>query len=177
MNVEIREQREGAGAVARAILDRLPDWFGIPEANEEYVADAEREGAVIASADDGDVGILVLLRHTPYAAEVHLMAVVPELHRHGIGRLLLQHAERRLAAEGIEFLQVKTLSAASPDPNYAKTRRFYEAYGFRPLQEFPDLWHPSNPALQLVKVVEAGAANEAAPPHPPPESATTSRQI
>lgn len=38
-----------------------------------------------------------------------------------------------------------------PDPNYDKTRLFYLAEGFRPLEEFPTLWDPSNPALQLIK--------------------------
>ena len=30
-------------------------------------------------------------------------------------------------------------------------RAFYLACGFRPLEEFPTLWGPENPALQLVK--------------------------
>ena len=150
---DLRTEPHGAGPSCRAILDRLPEWFGIAEANDQYVADADQFGALIAALDGADVGILVLKRHSPYAAEVHLLAVVPELHRRGIGRTLLQAAEAQLAAEGVEFLQVKTLSARSPDANYAKTRAFYEAYGFRALEEFPDLWHPSNPALQLVKAV------------------------
>jgi len=66
---------------------------------------------------------------------------------------MLRHAEAALAAEGIEFLQVKTLSASHPDEGYRKTRAFYFAYGFRPLEEFPTLWSPDQPALQLVKTV------------------------
>jgi ribosomal protein S18 acetylase RimI-like enzyme len=66
---------------------------------------------------------------------------------------MLRHLEGRLAAGGVEFLQVKTLSGAHPDPGYAATRAFYLAYGFRPLEEFPTLWDPSNPALQLIKAV------------------------
>jgi hypothetical protein len=50
-------------------------------------------------------------------------------------------------------LQVKTLSASRPDPGYDKTRAFYLAFGFRPLEEFPTLWYPSNPALQLIKSI------------------------
>ena len=81
------------------------------------------------------------------------MAVRPEHHRRGIGRALLLHAEASLTRAGVEFLQVKTLSPSADDEGYAKTRAFYLAYGFRPLEEFPDLWDPQNPALQMVKTV------------------------
>ncbi len=81
------------------------------------------------------------------------MAVVPEHHRQGIGRKMIEHAEDSLARTGVEFLQVKTLSAAHPDEGYQKTRAFYFGCGFRPLQEFPELWGQGEPALQLVKVV------------------------
>ena len=54
---------------------------------------------------------------------------------------------------GVEFLQVKTLSGKHPDEGYKKTRAFYLADGFRPLEEFPNLWGLENPALQLIKVV------------------------
>ena len=57
------------------------------------------------------------------------------------------------ARAGTEFLQVKTLSAKHPDEGYEKTRAFYLAYGFRPLEEFPTLWSPESPALQLIKTV------------------------
>jgi ribosomal protein S18 acetylase RimI-like enzyme len=74
------------------------------------------------------------------------MAVLPELHRQGIGRALLGHAEAMLAADGVEFLQVKTLGPSKSDDGYDKTRAFYLAYGFRPLEEFPELWGPREPS-------------------------------
>lgn len=150
-DVTLRDQPSGSGPIARKILDALPAWFGIPEANDDYVAFAETAPSVVATIDGQDVGLLSLQLHSPYAAEVHLIAVLPEHHRSGIGRTMLQHAERRLANSGVEFLQVKTLSEKRPDPNYDKTRQFYLAQGFRPLEEFPTLWDPSNPALQLIK--------------------------
>jgi len=93
------------------------------------------------------------VRHSAYAAEVYVMAVLPEFHRQGIGQALLRHAEGILANDGVEFLQVKTLSPNKPDDGYDKTRAFYVACGFRPLEEFPDLWDRDNPALQMIKVV------------------------
>jgi len=46
------------------------------------------------------------------------------------------------------------LSALGPshsDPNYASTRAFYAAMGFRPLEEFKQIWNEQNPCLILVK--------------------------
>ncbi len=99
------------------------------------------------------MGLLTLVRHSRYAAEVYVMAVLPELHRQGIGRALLGHAERILAADDVEFLQVKTLAPSKSDDGYDKTRAFYLAYGFRPLEEFRHLWDAENPALQMIKVI------------------------
>jgi hypothetical protein len=66
---------------------------------------------------------------------------------------MLHRVEASLGASDVEFLQVKTLSAARPDEGYAKTRAFWLSCGFRPLEEFPTLWDADNPALQLIKTV------------------------
>jgi GNAT superfamily N-acetyltransferase len=124
----------GAGETCRRILPTLPMWFGIPDSVADYAAAADRSPTFIASLGDDDVGLLTLVRHSRYAAEVYVMAVRSELHRQGIGRALLGHAEGTLAADGVEFLQVKTLAPSKPDEGYDKTRAFYLAYGFRPLE-------------------------------------------
>jgi GNAT superfamily N-acetyltransferase len=95
--LRIRDQAVGAGETCRRIMRTLPGWFGIPASVENYVATADRSPTVIASLGNEDVAILTLLRHSPYAAEVYVMAVLPELHRQGIGRVLLGHAEVILA--------------------------------------------------------------------------------
>jgi GNAT superfamily N-acetyltransferase len=151
--VAVRDVDGGAGAICHAILSLLPAWFGIPEANADYVRTAETHSGVVAGVGGDDVGIATIKHHSPYAAEIYLMAVKPAYHRHGIGRLMVHRIEERLRAEGVEFVQVKTLSPAHPDEGYAKTRAFWLACGFRPLEEFPTLWDPSNPALQLIKSV------------------------
>lgn len=152
-DVVLQTHASGSGPRCRAILDQLPTWFGVPEANDEYVERADRQPTTIARVDGRDAGLLIIDNYTDKSAEVHLLAVVPDLHRRGIGTALLRHAERELRADGYEYLQVKTLSARNPDAGYAKTRAFYEAYGFRSLEEWPALWDPSNPALQMVKSI------------------------
>jgi ribosomal protein S18 acetylase RimI-like enzyme len=145
----------GAGEVCRAVLDALPEWFAIPEAVEDYVTVAEQSPTLIATDSETGhhIGLLTLVTHSRWSAEIYVMGIVPEYHRGGIGRQLVAAAEERLLKEGVEFLQVKTLSERNPDPGCARTRLFYLAYGFRVLEEFPDLWDAENPALQLIKVV------------------------
>lgn len=96
------------------------------------------------------VGVLLVKRHTPVAAEIHLMAVDRSYHRRGVGCALVARAGSDLAADGVELLQVKTLGPGHPDQAYASTRLFYQALGFLPLEEIPDLW-PGNPCLIMVK--------------------------
>jgi ribosomal protein S18 acetylase RimI-like enzyme len=150
--IELRDERRGSGAICEEILTALPSWFGIPDSVRNYATVADQTPTVIASVA-GDVGILVALTHNPYAAEIYLMAVLPHLHRQGIGRRMLAHAEASLASLGVEFLQVKTLSARRSDEGYEKTRAFYLSCGFRPLEEFPDLWDSDNPALLMIKAL------------------------
>lgn len=142
----------GCGEVCASVLAELPHWFGIPEANDDYVQKAQTLDTLVSYDDAGHaVGLLTLRSHSPYAAEIYLLAVRPALHRTGVGRALLTEAEAVLRAQGVEFLQVKTLSPSRQDEGYEKTRLFYEATGFRWLEEFPLLWDPENPALQMIK--------------------------
>jgi ribosomal protein S18 acetylase RimI-like enzyme len=85
------------------------------------------------------------------AAEVYVMGVKLACCRHGIGRILIESAARLAASQGVQFLTVKTLSPARVDPNYAATRAFYQAVGFLPIEEFPDLWGAENPCLLMLR--------------------------
>jgi len=148
----VERMDKGAGAICAEILPTLPTWFGFPDANEAYVKTADANTTFVAFDGSGRaVGLTTITRFGEYSADVHLMAVLPDLHRSGIGRQMLNAAEDWLRAAGVEYLQVKTLSASASDAGYAKTRAFYAAVGFRELEEFPELWDPSNPALQLIK--------------------------
>jgi GNAT superfamily N-acetyltransferase len=153
LTVRLRDQSSGSGPTCRQVLGALPGWFGIPQSVEDYVAVADRAPTVVASVGGLDVGFLTAVRHSPYAAEIYVMGVMPDYHRQGIGGQLLARVEASLTADGVEYLQVKTLSASRPDEGYERTRAFYLASGFRPLEEFPNLWGPDNPALQMVKAL------------------------
>ncbi len=150
----IREIISSKGAVCAEILASLPDWFGIPESNAAYKRDVEFLPMFVAEEDGRAQGFIALKRHTPHAFEIHVLGVRPELHRKGLGRALVAHAESLVRDSGARFLTVKTLSESRPDPGYAKTRAFYDAMGFMPIEEFATLWNPDNPAVMLLKVLD-----------------------
>ncbi len=136
--------------VTRDLLARLPEWFGIDEANASYVESATRLPGYVARSGDEVAGVLLLHRHFPEAAELHLIAVAPDRHRRGIGTALVAAAEADARADGVRLLQVKTLGPTRPDAGYDKTRAFYLSIGFLRLEEMLELWD-QNPALILVK--------------------------
>jgi GNAT superfamily N-acetyltransferase len=129
-----------------SILRDLPDWFGIEEATAAYIRDVA-ELPTFAVGQDAFLSVKV---HTRQAAEVYVMGVLPDRHREGLGTALLAAAEDHLRALDVDYLQVKTLGPSDRDEGYARTRRFYEARGFIPLEEIHGLW-PGNPCLLLVK--------------------------
>jgi GNAT superfamily N-acetyltransferase len=134
--------------LCESILRELPDWFGIEEATAAYIRDV----AELPTLAVGDDAFLSLKLHTPRAAEVYVMGVRRARHREGLGTALLEAAEEYLRERGVEYLQVKTLGPSDDDAGYARTRAFYEARGFVPLEELHGLWE-DNPCLLLVKAL------------------------
>jgi GNAT superfamily N-acetyltransferase len=158
LEMEVQGPLLGQSHLCEPILRALPDWFGSEEATRQYVADTAVLPTFLATAAHQTIGFLTLKQHSPYAAEIHVMGILPDWQRQGVGRALLVASEAYLREIGVAFLQVKTLSARHPDAGYGRTRQFYLAMGFRPLEEFPTLWGEANPCLQLIKQV-AGCAS------------------
>ncbi len=152
MTITLEPIREGERAWCEQTLRALPEWFGIETALIEYVRDTQTHPTWIAQRDGGPVGFITVRRHNPHAAEIHCMAVRPEAHRTGIGRAMVQFVERGLMDQGVRLMQVKTLGPSRPSEHYQRTRCFYEALGFIPLEEITNLW-PGNPCLILVKAL------------------------
>ncbi len=133
------------------ILRSLPDWFGIEAAILEYEREIEHLPTFLANEDGSVLGFLSLKQHNPFSAEIYVMAVQLQAHRGGIGRALVAAADFYARNLGIEYMQVKTLAASRPNEEYARTRAFYEALGFRPLEAFSRIWDENNPCLVMVK--------------------------
>lgn len=136
--------------VAR-LLASVPEWFGQPESNAEYIQAARsKETWTVRNAAGTILGVLLVDRHYAHSIEIHLMVVDREHHSSGIGSVLCAALESDALAGGVQLLQVKTLGPSHPDAGYAKTRRFYESQGFLPLEE-TNLWGPETPCLIMVK--------------------------
>jgi GNAT superfamily N-acetyltransferase len=140
-----------AATVAEGVLRALPAWFGLEEPLVGYIAEARRVPTFVAVDGGRDVGFLTLVRHTPVAVEIHAMGVLPDVHRRGFGRALVEAAAAEAVADGMRLLQVKTLGPSHPSKHYASTRSFYEALGFLPLEETTAYWGLDNPCLVMVR--------------------------
>lgn len=151
MSTRIHGPLLGQASKCEPILRSLPEWFGIEDAIIHYLQEIENLPTFITQENNQVIGFLTLKLHTDFAAEIYVMGIRPDAHRQGLGRRLVHKAEDNLRQQGIEYLQVKTLSPEHPDSNYANTRTFYEALGFRHLEEFKELWGEENPCLQMIK--------------------------
>jgi len=64
--------------------------------------------------------------------------------------MLIERCVDECRRAGRVFLTVKTLDQSSGSGSYEKTRAFYHAVGFRPLEVFPMYWDADNPCLLMV---------------------------
>lgn len=136
--------------VAR-LLTTVPEWFGLEDANAEYLEAASTKETWTVRDDDGRVvGVTLIDRHFPHVAEVHFMVVDRARHGQGVGAAMMAAIEADARERGVRLLEVKTLGASHPDAGYARTRHFYEKMGFLPVEE-TDLWGPDTPCLIMVK--------------------------
>ena len=141
----------GRSAICRTVLEALPRWFAIPQAREDYIAAAAHMPMLACRADGGTAGFVSLKRHAPETWELYVLGVMPALHRRGAGRALIAAAERYARARGARLLTVKTLAPSARYAPYDRTRRFYRALGFFPVETFPTLWGPDDPCLLMAK--------------------------
>ena len=145
--------RRPAGAECASILAELPEWFGLPQSNAEYAEAAEREPAWVAEDDGETVGVMVLTDHGFSAIDVHLLAVRPQVHGRGVGKALIRRALAVTQGLGKPYLTVKTQGPSAGYEPYERTRAFYEAVGFKGLEEFTEIWGPENPCLIMIMPV------------------------
>lgn len=138
-------------AIARAILTALPDWFGLPDALCGYVKKAGERPLLLFGDKAAPIGFLTLTRHNPHTWEIDVMGVLPQAHRQGIGRALVEAAAEYCRNQGAVFLTVKTLDESAHSAEYDRTRAFYLKMGFIPLEVFPTLWDEWNPCLMLAR--------------------------
>ena len=147
----IHEIAENKAQICDDILRSLPEWFGIEESLKNYIEETRSRPMFVSKEGETVTGFLTLTLHNEFTGEIHVMKIRKEYHRKGIGKALAEYAVAYLLKKKYEFLTVKTLSPSRECPEYEKTRKFYLALGFKPLEEFKTLWGKDNPCLFLVK--------------------------
>ena len=138
--------------ITRTILESLPDWFGIPEAAEEYIADSNGKPFFCAYDGEMPVGFLYLKEAGRHTVELAVMGVLKEYHRQGVGRKLFAEAKNEAKRLGYSFIQVKTVQMGRYDI-YDDTNRFYLSLGFKELEVFPTLWDECNPCQIYIMAI------------------------
>lgn len=137
--------------ITEQILRQLPEFFGVEESTLDYIHQSEHQKMFAAFENQQPLGFLTLQSHGEACIEVYAMGVLKKGHRKGIGRNLMEHAFAYAKEQGYTYISVKTLGSSHPDEGYRKTRCFYYAMGFQPLEESFAFWGMDCPCLFLVK--------------------------
>lgn len=153
MRIQMLDDRQEKQRVARVILEALPEWFGIPEARENYIRESADEIMLVSSEGGEPDGFLCLKKTGRDTLELAVMGVLKEYHRQGVGTALVQAAKRIARVRGYSFLQVKTVQMGRY-PEYDATNRFYLSLGFKEFEVFPTLWDEWNPCQIYVMSVD-----------------------
>ena len=137
--------------ICNDVLRALPNWFGMESGIVDYVKQVKDLPFYAAFYDNNALGFVAIKVHNPFTSEVCVMGILKEYHRQGIGKQLIDTCEQFCKENKMEFLTVKTLDASRESKSYEKTRLFYQALDFKPLEMFPLLWDKNNPCLFMAK--------------------------
>jgi len=87
---------------------------------------------------------------TSESVDLYWIAVAPAAQGLGVGRALLAEAERWMAESGRARIYVETAGR----PQYAPTRAFYTACGYRVVAELQDFYSPGDAKVMFLKVLQ-----------------------
>ena len=133
------------------VLSDLPQWFGIPEANQNYSREVKIQRFFAVFDGKKEVGFAAFKMNNAYVAELVVMGIFPTYHRMGFGSALVQFITQDLKQKGVEYLEVKTLDESAESEPYQRTRQFYLDQGFIPVAVLKNEWGEENPCLILIK--------------------------
>ena len=130
--------------ISRSILEALPEWFGIPEAREQYIKESAAQPFFAALDAEKPIGFLCLKETGKETVELSVMGVLKDRHRKGVGRILFEQAKKAARNRGYAFMQVKTVQTGRYAA-YDVTNLFYRSLGFKEFEVFPTLWDERKP--------------------------------
>jgi GNAT superfamily N-acetyltransferase len=134
----------------------LPEYFGFESSIVDYCDCARRPAYTTYAAiaeDDRKIGFSMLVMNNEMTAQIWVMGVMPEFHRQGVGRLLLEETEQGARALGRQYILAKTIGPSQNDSNFARTFNFYCKNGYTMVAEIADhIWGGSHCALMVKKL-------------------------
>lgn len=138
------EDKTIRAAIAREILEALPEWFEVEEGREGLIRESAENPVFAAFEGDRAIGFITIKETGKDTVEIAAMGVRKECHGGGVGTRLFSAARDYAAQKGYSFMQVKTVREGMYD-DYDKTNRFYRSVGFSELEVIEDLWDADNP--------------------------------
>ena len=150
----ILEITDGArkSAYTREILKLLPDWFGNPQAFENYVRDVQKFPYFAAFVGEHCVGFFSVRVHYGHTGELYLCGVHPAYRNRGIGHALCTASEQYFLSCGCDCMVVKTLSDLVDYAPYRETRMFYKSVGFTELLTLTEMTEHARNMVRAVSV-------------------------
>ena len=147
-----------AETLCRQLTNLLPEYFGLPKANEHYALGVRLKTNFAAKMKEDYIGLISL--NFPYEnnGNIYWMAIHPKFHNLGIGSKLIQRAVTFAYQQGAITLTVETLAPSESDKNYLKTYYFYLKQSFSPLFNLKPQGHEGN-MVYMVKTVEMANLN------------------
>ena len=147
------------GPTDRGRVEAITRSVGVFREDELPVALEVFDAAVAGSSDyivlgaevDGVLAGWICWGPTPCTLgtfDLYWLAIAPEAQGLGVGSALLQELERRLAGAA-RLIVVETAGRA----DYAATRAFYQARGYRPVAVIPDFYAPGDDQVVYVKAL------------------------
>ena len=154
MKIELIENKERKKVISRIILEALPEWFGIPESTETYIADSENQYLFVANQINNEpIGFICLKETSKDTVEIAVMGVMKDFHNKGVGKILFENSKKLAIERGYSFIQVKTVEMGKYE-EYDKTNHFYISLGFKELEIFPTLWDKQNPCQIYIMSIQ-----------------------
>jgi NTP pyrophosphatase (non-canonical NTP hydrolase) len=122
-----------AEALCRTITNDLPEYFGIPSANEQYFKCIHSCKNLAGKINNHYIGLLSL--NFPYAnnSNIYWMGVLRQYQAKGVGHKLIEEACQLAKMLNATTMTVETVAPRESDENYLKTYQFYQSTGFKPL--------------------------------------------
>lgn len=124
-------------------LELVDDRLSLREASHYRFLVAELAGAVVGYACWG------VIPGTADSVDLYWIAVAPTAQGAGVGRALLEDAERWIASEGRHRIWIETAGRSQ----YQPTRAFYLARGCEVAAELVDYYGPGDDKVIFLKVL------------------------